>query len=61
MTDLQIDRLMQNPMGEPAPEGTRGDIVRVSDGQTAIYLTPDEFDAVDTAQLRWLLAAGPQH
>jgi hypothetical protein len=29
---LQVTRLLQNPLGQPAPEGVEGDIVRVSDG-----------------------------
>jgi hypothetical protein len=53
---LQVTRLLQNPLGEPAPAGTRGDIIRVSDGYATIYLTPREFDDATDAQLRYLLA-----
>jgi hypothetical protein len=55
---LQVTRLLQNPLGEPAPAGTRGDIVRVNDGLATIYLTPREFDSVTDAELRYLLARG---
>lgn len=53
---LRVTRLLQNPLGEPAPPGSRGDIVRVSDGISTIYLTPREFDNATDAQLRYLLA-----
>jgi ribosomal protein L9 len=53
---LEVTRLLQNPLGAPAPAGTRGDIVRVSDGLTTIYLTPREFDDATDTQLRYLLA-----
>lgn len=56
MTPLVVTRLLQNPLGQPAPAGHRGDIVRVSDGTVAVYLTPLEFDAADEALLRYLLA-----
>jgi hypothetical protein len=55
---LEVTRLLQNPLGQPAPEGDRGDIVRVSDGATTIYLTPREYDNVSERQLRYLLARG---
>lgn len=59
---LQVTRLLQNPLGEPAPAGTRGDIVRVSDGLATIYLTPREFEVITDAQLRYLLArSGTRH
>ncbi len=54
---LQVTRLLQNPLGHLAPEGARGDIVRVSDGTHAIYLTPQEFDDASEQQLRYRLAA----
>ena len=53
---LEVTRLLQNPLGEPAPAGARGDIVRVSDGTIAVYLTPAEFDAASESDLRYLLA-----
>ena len=53
---LEVTRLLQNPLGQPAPDGTRGDIVRVSDGTIAIYLTPAEFDAASESDLRYQLA-----
>jgi ribosomal protein L9 len=54
---LEVTRLLQNPLGSPAPEGARGDIVRVSDGARTIYLTPREFDEATEQQLRYRLAA----
>ena len=54
---LEVTRLLQNPLGDPAPEGARGDIVRVSDGLLTIYLTPREFDEATEQQLRYRLAA----
>ena len=53
---LEVTRLLQNPLGETAPAGARGDIVRVSDGTVAVYLTPAEFDAASESDLRYLLA-----
>jgi hypothetical protein len=54
---LEVTRLLQNPLGDPAPEGERGDIVRVSDRSRTIYLTPREFDEATEQQLRYRLAA----
>jgi hypothetical protein len=54
---LEVTRLLQNPLGSPAPDGTRGDIVRVTDGARTIYLTPREFDEASEQQLRYRLAA----
>ena len=54
---FEVTRLLQNPLGAPAPEGERGDIVRVSDGTRTIYLTPQEFDEASEQQLRYRLAA----
>jgi hypothetical protein len=56
MGDLAVARLLQNPLGQEAPAGHRGDLVRVSDGRTSLYLFPWEFDAADERRLRWLLA-----
>lgn len=56
MKDLVVVRLLQNPLGQEAPVGHRGDIVRVSDGRAALYLFPWEFETTDEARLRWLLA-----
>jgi hypothetical protein len=54
---LAVTRLLQNPLGGLAPEGARGDIVRVSDGTSKLYLTPDEYDRLSEAELRYRLAA----
>ena len=54
---LEVTRLLQNPLGHPAPAGDPGDIVRVSDGTLTIYLTPREFDEATEQQLRYRLAA----
>lgn len=56
MGDLAVVRLLQNPLGQEAPAGQRGDLVRVSDGRATLYLLPWEFDAADEDRLRWLLA-----
>jgi len=40
-----------------APDGARGDIVRVSDGRTTVYLTPAEFDVTGEPEIRAQLAA----
>lgn len=58
---LEVTRLLQNPLGQQAPAGARGDIVRVSDGTVAIYLTPAEFDAASKADLRYELARQAVH
>jgi hypothetical protein len=56
MSDLTVARLLQNPLGQEAPAGHRGDLVRVSDGRASLYLFPWEYDAADERRLRWLLA-----
>lgn len=56
MLPLVATRLLQNPLGQRAEPGARGDIVRVTDGQATIYLLPHEYDAADDRLLRWLLA-----
>jgi hypothetical protein len=58
---LQVTRLLQNPLGEPAPAGTVGDIVRISDSLATIYLTPRDYDSMTDARLRYLLARGGSH
>lgn len=56
MSELVVARLLQSPLGQLAPEGERGDIVRVGDGTATIYLTPAEFDAATERDLRYQLA-----
>jgi hypothetical protein len=56
MADLDVVRLLQNPLGQRAPKGERGDLVRVSNGSVSIYLFPWEYDLADEARLRCLLA-----
>ena len=56
MSRLDVTRLLQNPMGERAPEGVRGDIIRVTDGCSTIYLMPAEYEATNDANLRRPLA-----
>ena len=53
---LTVVRLLQNPLGEEAPPGERGDMVRVSDGEARVYLLASEFDMVTPTTLRWMLA-----
>ena len=59
MSSLSITRLLQNPMGEPAPPGSAGDIVVVTDGTSTIYLTPAEYDTASEVDLRYRLAQTP--
>ena len=54
---LQVTRLLQNPLGHPAPDGEPGDIVRISDGTRTLYLTPREYEEATEQQLRYRLAA----
>jgi hypothetical protein len=56
MSALEVQRLLQNPLGQPAPPDARGDIVRISDGMATIYLTPAEYDRTTESELRYLLA-----
>jgi ribosomal protein L9 len=56
---LVATRLLQNPLGQPAAPGSRGDIVRVTDGRVTIYLLPHEYDAAEDRDLRWQLAQLP--
>src|SRR5690349_17223668 len=60
MAELTVVRLLQNPLGQPAPEGERGDLIRVSDGQAKVYLMPWEFDAVDEQGSRFWEATSPR-
>lgn len=57
MSKLKVTRLLQNPLGEVAPEGHRGDLVRITDGRATVYLVPFEFEMATEAQLRDMLAA----
>jgi hypothetical protein len=56
---LTVVRLLQNPLGQEAPPGERGDMVRVSDGRARLYLLPSEFEVANAASLRWMLARQP--
>ena len=56
MSEIRAVRLLQNPMGQAAPPGERGDFVRISDGEVSTYLTVHEFEAADQAALEWVLA-----
>ena len=53
---LTVTRLLQNPLGEPAPPGEPGDLVCVSDGRSKIYLMPGEYAAATEVELRRRLA-----
>ena len=57
--EITVVRLLQNPLGQEAPPGERGDMVRVSDGRARVYLLPSEFDDVSATTLRWMLAKAP--
>jgi hypothetical protein len=52
MSELVITRLMENPLGQIAPAGHRGDIIRVDDGVSRVYLLPAEFESLDDDMLR---------
>ena len=52
---LTVARLLQSPLGAEAPEGARGDMVRVSDGTRTVYLSPAEYEQATDAELRYLL------
>jgi Ribosomal protein L9, N-terminal domain len=58
-TAMTVVRLLQNPLGQEALPGQRGDIVRVSDGRARMYLLPGEYDNASPATLRWMLAREP--
>jgi hypothetical protein len=61
MAALEVTRLLANPLGQVAPPGQRGDMVRVSDGEATIYLDPSEYDVESEESLRAMLAlAGPR-
>jgi hypothetical protein len=53
---LEVTRILQNPLGQIAPDGSPGDIVRVTDGTSTIYLTPRDYDDATEGGLRYLLA-----
>lgn len=52
MAELEVTRILQNPLGQEAPPGQRGDIVRVSDGRSKIYLDPAEYERTTRRELR---------
>jgi|1186.fasta_scaffold145449_2 hypothetical protein len=56
MGDLRVVRLLQNPLGQVAPSGVRGDLVRVSDATTSLYLFPWELESMTEDELRCRLA-----
>jgi len=56
MRSIEIVRLSLTPLCHPAPSGSPGDVVRLSDGVTTCFLLPDDFDVASEADLRSLLA-----
>lgn len=52
MAELEVTRILQNPLGQEAPPGERGDIVRVSDGRSKVYLDPAEYEKATKRELR---------
>jgi len=54
--EIRAVRLLQNPLGQEAAPGERGDFVRISDGEISAYLSVVEFEVADQATLHWLLA-----
>jgi hypothetical protein len=61
VADLVVTRLLQNPLGQPAPDGQPGDLVRLTDGSATIYLTPREYEQASEAELLYLLARAGFH
>jgi hypothetical protein len=59
MGELRVTRLLANPLGDVAPTGELGDIVRVSDGSATLYLDPVEFAGITEGTLRRRLAEVP--
>lgn len=57
MAELVVTRLLQSPLGAPAPEGEAGDIVAVTDGNGTVYLSPAEYDKATETELRYLIAS----
>jgi hypothetical protein len=55
MGDLSVERLLQNPLGQAAPPGHRGDIVRVTEGEAKVYLHPQEYESLTHGQLHMML------
>jgi ribosomal protein L9 len=51
--ELRVTRLSANPLGAPVPDGERGDIVKVSDGTTSIYLLPSEYESLGPGRLAY--------
>lgn len=56
MANYEVLRLLQNPLGQPASPGQRGDIVRVTNGWATVYLDPSEFERISEAGLLRMLA-----
>ncbi|HZS20503.1 MAG TPA: hypothetical protein VFA63_05890 [Pseudonocardiaceae bacterium] len=56
MPEFTVTRLLQNPLGHTAPEGARGDIVKVSNGWATIYLDPADYDRSSEGELLRKLA-----
>jgi hypothetical protein len=56
MAGFEVARLVQNPLGQLAPPGERGDIVRVTNGRATIYLDPSEYERMSEAGVLYLLA-----
>jgi hypothetical protein len=55
MSGYVVTRLMQNPLGQEAPTGQRGDIVRVSNGWATIHLDPGDFDRITEGRMERML------
>ena len=57
MDEITATRILQDPLGTPAPPGQPGDLIKVSDGRTSVYLEPRDYEQASPEHLRWLLAA----
>lgn len=61
MPEFEVTRLLQNPLGQIAPEGHRGDIVKVSNDWATIYLDPADYErSSEGGLLRRLAEADPR-
>jgi ribosomal protein L9 len=59
MGELRVTRLLANPLGDVAPAGQAGDMVRVTDGLATLYLDPTEFAGITEGALRRKLSQVP--
>lgn len=56
MRSLEVVALLLTPICHPAPPGSPGDVVRISDGVSTVFLLPEDFAAASDDDVRSLLA-----